>query len=159
MFEIPGGKWEGLDTLGEEEFAALRPLAEVAVVQAGAYFAGQIKVTLSGTRHGRTYRVSRRGPAHVASAPGEPPAVLFGNLRNAVGFSRPAWDGHVVGSEVGPGLGQPPSGKVDPVKSYARILEWGGVARGRRILPRPYMEPTAIRAEPEIARLLARPFA
>ncbi len=43
---------------------------------------GFIRATLTGPRHGRVYRRGRR--VHVASAPGEPPAVDTGNLVNSV---------------------------------------------------------------------------
>ena len=158
MFDIPAGRWEGLDGMGDELLREIRGEAEGNVLAAVVYFATEIKVTLSGARSGRTYRVSKTGALHVASAPGEPPAVLTGNLRNSVGYSMPAWDGLTVGAEVGPGLGQPPAdGSPDPSTTYARRLEWGGVdRRGVRMLPRPYMEPTAIRVQPTLERLLER---
>lgn len=166
MADLTG--WEGLDTLEVARLLEeMKPDAEARVMKAGAYFAGQIKVTLSGPRHGRWYIVPsqargkpakrrRRPRRYQASAPGEAPAVLFGNLRNSIGFSRPIWDGMTVMMLVGVGLGQPPKGGADPATSYARILEWGGMtAKGVRILPRPYMEPTALRCEERIERILA----
>lgn len=45
-------------------------------------FEGFLKRTLTGVRHGRLYRRGSR--VHVASAPGEPPAVDTGFLRNSV---------------------------------------------------------------------------
>lgn len=159
--------WTGLDGLGKQELEELRKECEIKLVAVGAFYSGEIKKTLSGPRHGRTYYVPsqrrkggrRTNPrTYTASAPGEPPAVLTGNLRNSVGFSRPTWNGNTVSIEVGPGLAVimfgPKMGQAEV--SYARILEWGGVTRtGARILPRPYMEPTAIRVEPQIDRMLA----
>lgn len=158
MFDIPAGRWEGLDGMGDELLREIRGDAEANVLAAVVYFSGEIKVTLSGARSGRSYRVSKTGALHIASAPGEPPAVLSGNLRNAVGYSTPTWDGWTVSAEVGVGLGQPPAGGLpDPAKTYARRLEWGGVdRRGVRMLPRPYMEPTAIRVQPTLERMLER---
>jgi hypothetical protein len=158
MFDIPAGRWEGLDGMGDELLREIRGEAEGNVLAAVVYFASEIKVTLSGPRTGRTYRVSRTGALHVASAPGEPPAVLSGNLRNSIGHSTPTWEGQTVSAEVGPGLGQPPAGGLpDPATTYARRLEWGGVdRRGIRMLPRPYMEPTAIRVAPVLERMLER---
>ena len=158
MFDFPAGRWEGIESISSQALLEeVKPQAERRLVQAGAYFAGEIKLTLTGQRSGRIYRVpGTRNRTYTASAPGEPPAVLFGNLRNSIGASPPVWDGFTVSLEVGVGLGQPPRGGVDPGNSYARILEFGGVTRtGTRILPRPYLEPTAIRAEPEIERILA----
>jgi len=155
MFIIPPGRWEGLEGFGDDALNELRPQAEAAVKECAMLGASETKITLTGSRHGRTYKVSKAGPLHIASAPGEPPAVLFGNLRNSVGSSEPVWDGLTVQAEFGVGLGQPPAGGVDPEKSYARRLEWGGIdSRGVRILPRPYLEPTALRIQPAIERIL-----
>lgn len=154
MMEITG-HWENLEQLPPELLDELKPKAELAVLQAVTYFSNELKLTLTGQRTGRVYRVSKRGPPHIASAPGEPPAVLTGALRNSVGFSRPVWDGLTVEAEVGVGLGTKPKGGKDPFTSYARRLEFGGVdRRGIRILPRPYMEPTSIRVEPMIDQIL-----
>lgn len=155
MFIIPPGRWEGLDGFGDDALAEAKPQAEAAIKAAVVFAASETKLTLSGSRHGRAYRVSKRGELHIASAPGEPPAVLWGNLRNSIGSSEPVWDGLTVSGEFGVGLGQPPAGGVDPEHSYARRMEWGGIdSRGIRILPRPYLEPTAIRIEPMIQRIL-----
>jgi len=158
----------------------LRAPAEQVVLQVVIFFSGEIKKTLSGPRHGRAYVVSKTGRLHIASAPGEAPGSLYGNLRNSVGYSQPVWENWTVSAEVGVGLGTTPGGgQQDPAKTYARRLEWGGshtqrkkvnvqtadgwitVAAGTviRILPRPYMEPTAIRVEPQIARMFEQAFA
>lgn len=153
MIDFNVGDWENLDELDTDELIReLRPDAERAMKVALVRFEGIIKETLSGIRSGRTYRVSRTGRLHVASAPGEPPAVQFGNLRNSVGHSGPNWSGNTVSGEVGPGLGQRPTGgQPDASKSYARRLELGGVdSRGVRIEARPYMAPSAVKAEPVI---------
>jgi len=177
MLEIGPGRWEGLDGLGEAMLHEIRGEAEDTVLAVVIFFSGEIKTTLSGGRHGRSYVVSRTGRLHVASAPGEAPASLTGNLRNSIGYSLPVWEGWTVSAEVGVGLGTVPSGGAqDPAKTYARRLEWGGAHVTRktvrvqladgwitvkagtviRILPRPYMEPTAVRVEPEIARMMDR---
>lgn len=152
-----GGHWENEEELGADALLAeVRGPAVVAVRAAAIYFSSEVKRTLTGRRTGRAYVLGSR--VHIASAPGEPPAVLYGNLRNSVGYSEPRWEGLVVTSEVGPGLGQAPAaGAPDPAKSYARRLELGGVdSRGVRILPRPYMEPTALRVAPVIEAMLKR---
>jgi hypothetical protein len=159
--EFKPGHWEGLDGLGDEALNELRTSAEDAVRDAVVMLSGAIKETLSGARTGRAYRVSRTGRLHIASAPGEPPAVLYGNLRNSVGYSPPSWDATAasatVSAEVGVGLGQKPTMAVDPENTYARRMELGGVdSRGVRILPRPYMEPTMVRMEPRVDELLER---
>lgn len=156
MFHIRPGKWEGLDGLGEGALREVMKRAERTIMQILVFAASEVKKTLTGTRTGRTYRVSKRGRLHIASAPGEPPAVLFGNLRNSVGHSKkPTWDGHAVSGEFGVGLGaKPRGGRQDPGTTYARILEYGGVANRSRIAPRPYLEPTVIRIDDQISQMM-----
>lgn len=157
MIEFNAGEWIGLDNLDDELLEALKPDAERAVFLAGQHFANEIKVTLTGKRRGRSYKVSKTGRLHVASAPGEPPAVLFDNLRGSVGHTDPKWEGLAVSSEVGPGIAA--GRKANVSKAYARRMELGGGdSRGVYIAPRPYMEPTAMRVEPEIGRIMERAF-
>lgn len=161
MIDFDGGRWEGLDGLGQELLRQERPRAERGVMQGAIHLENQVKRTLTGARSGRIYRVSKKGAVHVASAPGEPPAVLYGNLRNSVGHSDLEWETPwVVVVLVGPGLGQKPRGGApDPSRSYARRLEYGGVdSRGVLILPRPYMEPTVQRERATVHRLMEAPF-
>lgn len=149
-------KWDNLDQIASE--ALIREtnvVATRALKGALVAFEAIVKKRLSGQRSGVTRRVSRTGRMHTASAPGESPAVLFGNLRNSIGHSGPTLDGGVVFGEVGVGLGTPPRGGVDPGTSYARRLELGGTdSRGVRILPRPYIAPAAIEAEPVMDRIV-----
>lgn len=143
MIKFAPGEWLGLDTMGDEELARLREPAALAVHRAALHFEGAVKKTLSGKRSGRIYRVSRKGRLHQASAPGEPPAVMFGALRQSITSTEPVWDGWQVSCEVGTNL------------VYARRLEWGGVdRRGIRILPRPYFEPTFVKEEENINAIL-----
>lgn len=143
MIKFLPGRWEGLAEIGEEELQKLRAPAALAVQRAAIHFSNAVKTTLTGPRSGRIYRVSRTGKLHQASAPGEPPAVMFGALRQSITFSDPIWDGWEVSSEVGTKLNK------------AARLEWGGVdRRGVRILPRPYFEPTFVREEDAINRIL-----
>jgi len=51
---------------------------------AALYAQAKIQDTLSGQRSGTTRRVSKTGEPHTASAPGEPPAVLSGDLRASI---------------------------------------------------------------------------
>lgn len=146
MIQFKPGRWEGLEGLGEEELKRLRAPAEAAVSRAALFFEGEVKRTLGpdgGPRTGRTYKVSKTGPFHQASAPGEPPAVLYGKLRQSITHSEPKWEGWSVSCEVGTAL------------SYARRMEWGGIdSRGVRILPRPYFEPTVLRTQDQIEAIL-----
>lgn len=139
---VPLGKWIGLDTLGAEEFEKLRPGSEAAILRACLHYEGAVKRKLSGKRSGRIYRIGKRGIVHQASAPGEPPAVLLGRLRNSITHVV-NWDGDNVSGEVGTNV------------VYAPILEFGGVTwNGGRILPRPFMEPTFLEEEDRIQQIL-----
>lgn len=155
MISFEQSKWEGLDGLGEELLKTLRPKVTKLVKQALVYAESELKITLTGRRHGRTYRVNKGGrkKQHIASAPGEPPAVLWGNLRMSVGHTKPEWDGdQAYGGEWGIGLGQKPKTGEDP-KSYAVRLEYGGVdKRGVKLEARPYMAPTEERIRPVIEK-------
>lgn len=51
---------------------------------AALYAEAQIKRTLTGQRSGRVYKVSKTGKPHIASAPGEAPAVRTGDLRASI---------------------------------------------------------------------------
>jgi hypothetical protein len=154
LLSLNAGEWEGLDGMGEEILNELRPRAEALVKQGLLLAESAVKRRLSGARSGRTYRVSRTGRLHVASAPGESPAVMFGNLRNSIGHSGPTWEGYAVGGEYGPGLGTMPGDATADPMSYARRLELGGVdSRGVMIEARPYMAPAAEEVRPVIERL------
>lgn len=80
-----------------------------------------LQESFRGQKTGRLYRVSKTGPLHQASAPGEPPAILTGRLRQSVVFElTERGDGieAVIGSSV---------------KDYPAMLEFGT----SRMEPRP----------------------
>ena len=52
--------------------------------RAALYAEAEIKRTLTGQRSGKEYIVSATGKPHVASAPGEAPAVRSGDLRASI---------------------------------------------------------------------------
>jgi hypothetical protein len=163
MLDIPPGRWTGLDGLGDSALQEIRPQAERAVFRAGLFFQSQLRITVSGARHGRVYMIGKNFDiTHIASAPGEPPAVMFGRFRNSIDFVGPTWEGWTVTMDVGSNAVQ------------ARRLEWGGFHTQRetvsirgatgwftvkagtviRTLPRPWMEPTVIRVRADIERIL-----
>lgn len=164
MIRIEDTKWEGLEGMGEEALASLRAEAELAIDRAGRHLESAVKRTLGpdgGARTGRIYVVPRSSykgapagtrnkarenpPRHQASAPGEPPARLYGDLARSITHSAPKWDGWEVQTEVGTNLAK------------ARRLEYGGVdSRGIRILPRPYFAPTVLREEMALEQILER---
>src|SRR5690554_2285919 len=105
MIAVESGKWEGLEELEESLLAEVRPGAAHSVKQAAMHMQNEVKKTLTGARSGRSYRVSKKGAVHIASAPGEPPAVLFGNLRNSVGHEGPTLVTPLIAEAMyGPGL-------------------------------------------------------
>lgn len=149
---ITDTQWTGLEGIGDDMLKEMKPKAERLMWQAGTDFQTALKLKLSEKPSGRTYKVSKTGRMHVASAPGEPPAVLFGALRNSMGFSKPKWERWVLSMEVGSGLGVGGKGKISP--AYARRLEFGGIdSRGINIKKRPYMAPVALDMDPKIQRL------
>lgn len=142
-------QWQGLDTMAEEEFEALRPSVEIAISKATLYFEGRVKKKLQAVpaRTGRIYG------SHQASAPGEPPAPLSSDLRKTITHSPVMWDGDNASAEVGSPM------------PYARILEFGGLitrvsSKGKhyviRILPRPYFSSTWLEEEEKIQSILDR---
>lgn len=73
------------------------------------------------------------------SGPGEPPALITGNLRRSISVTGP--------ESIGPSAWR---GKVGPTAVYGRVQELGG-ATGRGILPaRPYLEPSYEELKDEI---------
>lgn len=87
---------------------------------------GQAKQAMQGTRSGKIYPIPGTRRTYRASAPGEPPAVLTGNLKNSIYTMREGKHRWVVG--VG--------------TAYAARLEFGGTDKnGVYIAPRPYLRP------------------
>ena len=137
---VRGDDFEGF---AEEAFAELKPKMERGVIAATLHLHGAIKRKLSKRGTGRTYR--RRKVLHTASAPGQPPALDTGRLRNSIAVTSPKWEGWSVSAEVGTNV------------EYARLLEYGG-RTGRqnttRIAARPYMRPTMEEETPAIEKVL-----
>jgi len=97
----------------------------------------EIQQQLTGQRTGAEYKVSKTGEAHVASAPGESPAVLSGDLRGSI--------------STAPGGSNAPFYYVGSDKEYAPWLELGT----KHIAPRPFFVKAVERAISEIKRKLA----
>lgn len=147
------------------------PLMVLAVERGALMFEAEIKRVLTGQRTGRWYKVpgtlrsslktrkTRRGRGRMyrASAPGEPPAVRFGQLRNAI-VHEPAKlyaaaGALIVSALVGVRKGYP--------RAIAEKLEVGGRnSNDTRFYARPYIRPARDRVEPKIEvlwnRLLGR---
>ncbi len=94
------------------------------------------KLVLSKPGGGRSY--TRGGKQHIASAPGQPPAVDTGKLRQSIGH------GTVGGvMRVGTGL------------VYALPLEYGYKYASHTLLPRPHARPALAAARKEMGEVVA----
>ena len=98
---------------------------------------------LKGPKTGRIYRI--RGRRHQASAPGESPANLTGNLQRSVGFDVRGSDTMEFGYRVhGRGAGS---------AAYGRRLELGGTSStGVRIAKRPNLAKVVAGSQAAAAR-------
>jgi len=92
---------------------------------------------LSGTRHGRTYRVPGTKVYYTASSPGEPPATATARLRQS------------IKTEI-----QDEAGLVGTDVEYGLYQEMGT----RNILPRPWLRPSFEESEPEVRKIFERPW-
>jgi len=117
---------------GDEVMIKLRGTAIQNIRLSAVFLKGAIKQKLAGNRSGRVYYVPGTKKLYTASAPGEPPAVRLGDLRNAISFKT---DKTKLEGFVGPKLlGE------NPDKQYPVWLEFG-TPKGQ-MSPRPYMAPT-----------------
>lgn len=101
---------------------------------------------LSGTRSGRLYKrpgttERKESNYYRASAPGEPPAVRTGKLRQA-------WNPYV--KVEGSGLNATLTAGIESGVPYAEYLEKGT----SKMAPRPYVDRIKEKAAPEIERIL-----
>lgn len=99
------------------------------VVMAGALvLEGVIKISMGEQKHGRTYG------SHVASAPGEAPAIEMGALVNTIRVE-------LASSEAGSA-----SAIVGTNAEYGEELEFGTA----RMKPRPFLRPAADQHQQEV---------
>ena len=105
----------------------------------------ELKV-LRGKRSGRRYKKPHMKTYYTASAPGEPPAVRTGALRESF---RP-----VSQEENSRGSGLSVNVSIATDKEYARVLEEGS----ERMKPRPYADRVKQEAMPEVTRIFGQPF-
>lgn len=131
------GSWIGIGGFMDREFEDSKVPAERALTKALLLTERAIKKKLTGRRTGRVYIID--GRRHVASAPGEPPATLYGDLRKSITHVGPFWERDILTGEVGSDLPK------------ANMLEYGGItSNGARILPRPFLEPVMLEEEGRI---------
>ncbi len=123
-------RMSGFDALNRD-FAELISAAETSVVRTSNFVAqstaqrAKYKIR-TGSRSGRVYQTSR-GP-HQASAPGEPPASLTGDLAASITHRKMTKSSDVI--------------SVGSNSYYAKTLEFGGFnEQGRYIAARPFLYP------------------
>lgn len=135
-------KSEFKSNLGAAQAYFVKRITE-GMLAAQAEYVKDMTQTLSQEPHGRYYKnagtpnwyeVEGPGPGvHRASAPGEPPAVLSGLLRDSI-------DSGVVSV-----TNTSYEGAVSTKAPYAPILEFGGINdEGKRVEPRPAWLPTLL---------------
>ncbi len=106
-----------------------------AVIERGAYaIERRTKENMAKPKRGRQYR--RGSVVHVASAPGEPPAIDTGTLANSIRTTRLSALRYAVQAST----------------VYAHMLYRGTT----RIAPRPYLEPEARELVPHIRDEVAK---
>jgi len=138
---------EGFREMVLEIMAETKEQATVALQAAGFHLQTAIVEKLSGRRTGHIYPVpGTRTATYQASAPGEPPAVMLGNLRNFINVSAVEESGDELSVAVGPDIQRVP---------YAARLEFGGRdSRGGYIAPRPYLRPAFAEQEQNIENII-----
>lgn len=114
-------------------------MAAQRMTEACLHVQNKTKEKLSGSRTGRTYRVPGTNRTYTASAPGEPPAVMTGQLRSSIKY-RIVGELRVLRGEVGSKLKKAP------------MLEFGT----RKMAARPFLRPTFQEELPEIKNILSR---
>lgn len=125
----------------------IEKIAQRNVARATEYMRNKLVEKVNTVGDGAVYKVPNTNQLHQASSPGNPPAVLFGQLKGSFQTRYSNEDGKFMGY-VGP-VGVP----------YAKRLEFGFVgedALGRKYNqePRPFMRPVAHENEDEIQRIL-----
>lgn len=118
---------------------ALDNIAGQRMTEACLHVQNKTKEKLSGKRTGRVYRIPGTNRTYTASAPGEPPAVMTGQLRSSIKY-RIVGELQVLRGEVGSEL------------KKAVELEFGT----KKIKPRPFLLPTFQEELPKIKEILSR---
>jgi len=137
-----------------------REMAKVALQSAAFHLHNAILEKLSGQRTGKRYLVPGTSVTYQASAPGEPPATMLGNLRKSISSGNlyteqlSSGPGAIEVQEstdelsvaIGPDIRRVP---------YAARLEFGGRnADGSRFAERPYLRNTFLEQEQTIENMI-----
>lgn len=89
------------------------------------------------------YIITKISEGQPASAPGEPPHVLFGGLRRSIGWQRNSALSRSVGSGIGGKTGVP----------YPLFLEFGT----GKMAPRPYLRSSLYEMQKELINIMLTP--
>jgi len=128
-----------------EYVASTNSTAKTCAVQASKELRNAAMIVLGGKRNGRVYRVpGTKKATYHASAPGEPPAVRTGTLRES-------WQ-MAASYDVDIRLNLKATAEIYSDVPYAEPLEEGHGTVDRR----PYRERTIERAKPRIVRTFRR---
>jgi hypothetical protein len=100
--------------------------------------ADEAKLSMAEAKRGRSYKVSKTGKPHQASAPGEAPAIDTGALVNSI--------------VVAGAMGDKYKRYVLTNQEYAQHLEFG--TPGGKIAPRPFMRPAVLKKGQAVIRKL-----
>lgn len=104
-------------------------------MEAAVHVRNKVVEKLSGNGTGRTYKVPGTSRTYTASSPGQPPAVLFGDLRKSIQFDAKG-NTALVGSEL----------------KKSKDLEFGT----KKIAPRPFLKPTFVEEVDAIGQILGK---
>lgn len=113
--------------IGDQAGPILRAMA--------AGIVGEMKRLMSLPKSGRAYRRGRQA-IHIASAPGEAPAIDTGNLMGSINF----------------GMQSPTMAEVTVNAEYAAYLEFGTI----RMAARPYVEPSLEKVRDQFRGILGQ---
>ena len=128
-----------LNTHFQEAIKAIEDHARERMEEAINEVRNETLETLSGNRSGRTYYVPGTHKTYTASAPGEPPAVATGHLRQNIDKGVELEDTQVVGY-------------VGTKDDYGPMLEFGT----KKMAPRPWLRISFEKSETKIKQIFTR---
>jgi hypothetical protein len=114
--------------------AEIERMAKIRVLDGANIVRNEWVQVLSGNRSGRVYRIPGTKRTYTASAPGEAPGVLFGDLRRSIRIGQPEIKNGETSIEIGSEL------------EKAVWLELGT----KKMRARPHAKPAADRATPAV---------
>jgi len=144
-FEFHDNSENVLNDLGEE--FKMRMEEAVNIVR------NNVLEMLSHQGTGRLYKVpGTKNTFYTASAPGEPPAVVTGDLKKSIMTNIIVEKDTIIG-EVGSGLSFNSKGEGGVGVDYGPMLEYGTM----KMLPRPWLRPSFEQSQAEVEDILQQP--